>query len=243
MWRLIVVTFGFLALAFYELSGGADYAAIEQSIQRQGIGPHPSERQADVPTFASLPVKTENDTDLSQRVEATLAALPVTRTETAPTPEPTQAEKIAALTAGSDDAGLPADADEAAVIAALQEAGAELREASTGAIALIARAQRDADTQRLLNSEPETRPERVPDIRVVEGDLVNMRDGPGTEFQKLTSLTGGTEVVVLNAPGNGWLELEVVETGQVGWMADWLVSAAFDTPDVATTAGYSDAGN
>ena len=31
---------------------------------------------------------------------------------------------------------------------------------------------------------------------------------------------------VLQAPGNGWLELQVVSTGETGWMADWLVTAS-----------------
>ncbi|WP_198586122.1 SH3 domain-containing protein [Roseovarius salinarum] len=39
MWRFIVVVFGFLALAFYELSGGADYAPRPNSLQvRAEIG-------------------------------------------------------------------------------------------------------------------------------------------------------------------------------------------------------------
>lgn len=241
MWRLIVVTFGILALVFYQLSGGADYAPAEQSVQRQGIGPHLSTRQADRPLRTALPQSAPRAPapDGTQRVRATLAVVPVTRAGTVDNSEIAQPEKIEALTAEPDDAGLPEDADEAAVIAALQEAGAEMRENSTSAIALIARAEREAETRRLLESEPAPQASAPRDIRVVEGDVVNMRDGPGTEYEKVAALTGGTEVVVLYAPGNGWLELEVLETGQVGWMADWLVSTAFETTDVSVRGANS----
>lgn len=64
------------------------------------------------------------------------------------------------------------------------------------------------------------------DIRFVTGDVVNVRSGPGTAFEAVGKLTGGTEVIVIDEPGNGWVLLEVAETGETGWMADWLVTAA-----------------
>lgn len=234
MWRLIVVTFGTLALAFYELSGGADYAPVENSVQRQGIGPHLPRETPNVTTLASATQGSNPalDTDQSERIQATLASLPVARgTDEIPSPE-SEAEKIDTLTAQTEVASLPEDADDAAVIAALQDAGAEMRSASTGAIALFARAQREADTQRILRAEAEDTTTAAPrDIRVVQGDLVNMRGGPGTEYEKIAALVGGTEVAVLQSPGDGWIELEVVETGLVGWMADWLVSTAFEATE------------
>lgn len=64
------------------------------------------------------------------------------------------------------------------------------------------------------------------DIRQVTGTVVNMRDGPSTYFLKLGKLRQGDEVEVLGASGDGWLQIRVTDTGQIGWMADWLVSAA-----------------
>lgn len=64
------------------------------------------------------------------------------------------------------------------------------------------------------------------DIREVTGDLVNMRSGPGTDFDRIDKLSRGTEVEVLESDGRGWVRLRVVETGEVGWVADWLVNAA-----------------
>ncbi|WP_375174728.1 SH3 domain-containing protein [Pseudooceanicola sp.] len=64
------------------------------------------------------------------------------------------------------------------------------------------------------------------DLREVTGNSVNMREGPGTRFSVVDQLQRGDAVEVLDEPGNGWLKLRVAESGQVGWMADFLVSSA-----------------
>lgn len=242
MWRLTVVTFGILALAFYEMSGGADYAPAENSVQRKGIGPHYASKTSDGIERASLAQVQNSESELGsgKSVQSTLANLPVARVETAET----QSEKALVLTAQPNASGLPEDAAEADIIAALQEAGAEMREASNGAIQLFARAERDADTQRILKEEEDgLASSEARDIRVVQGDVVNMRGGPGTEYDKIAAITGGTEVVVLFAPGNGWLELQIVETGQVGWMADWLVSTAYESSGFSGAAAGATTSN
>jgi uncharacterized protein YgiM (DUF1202 family) len=53
-----------------------------------------------------------------------------------------------------------------------------------------------------------------------------MRNGPGTSYSVVDRLQRGDTVEVLAEPGNGWLKLRVAESGQVGWMADFLVSSA-----------------
>ncbi len=73
--------------------------------------------------------------------------------------------------------------------------------------------------------EPEVE-ERQPDIRSVTGNRVNMRNGPGTNYSVIDRLTRGTEVEVLQEPGNQWVKLRVLDTNRVGWMADWLITAA-----------------
>lgn len=65
---------------------------------------------------------------------------------------------------------------------------------------------------------PQPEPDPSLDIRVVVGSSVNMRLGPGTGYNKVAALTGGTEVVALE-DSNGWTRLKVVDTGRVGWMA------------------------
>lgn len=61
------------------------------------------------------------------------------------------------------------------------------------------------------------------DVRQVSGNRVNLRNGPGTQYNVLSKLTRGEQVAVLQDPGNGWLKLRVVETKRVGWLAASLV--------------------
>jgi len=77
-------------------------------------------------------------------------------------------------------------------------------------------------------AEPLTVPEvtQPRDIREVTGNVVNMRDGPGTSFERVGKITKGTEIEVLEDPGNSWVKLQVLETGETGWIADWLITVA-----------------
>ncbi|MEO0487457.1 MAG: SH3 domain-containing protein [Pseudomonadota bacterium] len=83
----------------------------------------------------------------------------------------------------------------------------------------------DAVTQTvaaLLEEEPATLAPPA-DLRVVTGDRVNMRAGPGTDFGVITQLVRGQEAEVLQDPGTGWVEIRVSTSGEVGWMANWLM--------------------
>lgn len=62
------------------------------------------------------------------------------------------------------------------------------------------------------------------DLRSVAGTRVNMRDGPGTNFDVLVTLDGGTTTEVLFADGTGWVRIRVVDTGLEGWMAERLLT-------------------
>ena len=73
----------------------------------------------------------------------------------------------------------------------------------------------------LLEEEADAAPA---DLRVVTGDRVNMRAGPSTEFGVITQLVRGQEAEVLQDPGTGWVEIRVSGSGEVGWMADWLMA-------------------
>ncbi|MEM9438048.1 MAG: SH3 domain-containing protein [Pseudomonadota bacterium] len=61
------------------------------------------------------------------------------------------------------------------------------------------------------------------DLRSVSGSRVNMRNGPGTQYQVLAQLARGDEAEVLQDPGAGWVKIRVAETGRVGWMAASLL--------------------
>ncbi len=64
------------------------------------------------------------------------------------------------------------------------------------------------------------------DIRLVTGNIVNMRSGPGTIFERVGKITKGMEIEVLEDPGNSWVSILVLDTGETGWIADWLITAA-----------------
>lgn len=61
------------------------------------------------------------------------------------------------------------------------------------------------------------------DIRQVTGNRVNVRGGPGTDFDVVAQAVLGDEVEVIIDDGTGWVQLRF-EGGQTGWMADFLLS-------------------
>ncbi|MGV6840746.1 MAG: SH3 domain-containing protein [Planktomarina sp.] len=77
-----------------------------------------------------------------------------------------------------------------------------------------------------LSVEPATTPLPTPpaDIRRVSGTRVNMRNGPSTNNPVLDKLSQGQLVRILQTPGNGWVKLRIQDTGQVGWMAERLLT-------------------
>ncbi|SMX39747.1 SH3 domain-containing protein [Octadecabacter ascidiaceicola] len=66
--------------------------------------------------------------------------------------------------------------------------------------------------------------EPVLDIRRVGGSRVNMRMGPGTDFDVITTLNSGTELEILSVNADGWANVSTVDRGIEGWMAERLLS-------------------
>ncbi|MCF6445937.1 SH3 domain-containing protein [Nereida sp. MMG025] len=152
MWRLIVVTFGFLGFSFYELSGGDEFEAQAwpepaKTVQVTQTQPEPEPTPI---TLASVSTKNTN--------EETLSLTPLA--------EPEKVEEVVAT--------------------------------------------------------PEPVVEQ--DIRKVTGNRVNFRNGPGTTYGVVGKLTGGTETLVLQEPGNGWVKIRT-QDGKIGWIADFLLTA------------------
>ena len=56
------------------------------------------------------------------------------------------------------------------------------------------------------------------DIRLVSGDWVNMRSGPGTTYEVLNTLPYGTMTELVSTDGN-WAQIRLTETGELGWMS------------------------
>ncbi|MFZ3584290.1 SH3 domain-containing protein [Loktanella sp. DJP18] len=62
-------------------------------------------------------------------------------------------------------------------------------------------------------------------IREVAGRAVNMREGPSTSFDVIDTLPQGTQTEVIDSDGAGWVRVRVLETGQIGWMAERLLTS------------------
>lgn len=75
-----------------------------------------------------------------------------------------------------------------------------------------------------LEEAPEfflSKPDR--DIRTVQGFQANMRSGPGTDFHILDQLAGGTEVEILEDPGEGWIKIRRLDVETSGWVSATLL--------------------
>ena len=53
-----------------------------------------------------------------------------------------------------------------------------------------------------------------------------MRSGPGTNFDVLDTLPGGTEAEVMEVNASGWARIRILSTGEEGWMAERLLDAS-----------------
>lgn len=228
MWRFILITFAFLGWSFYELSGGADYEPRTNSIQARAL--------LDDVRPVARPVRTH----VAQLSDTGGVA---TATDTA---TPLQADTPARVTAprsdGDNDGGAritlaSASADSPAthtislpIISAqpvdiVQQLGAA-QPRITG-LTLRGLSDDTASTDGTGTTEQNPRPaRRDADIRTIAGSAVNMRAGPGTQYDRIARLVRGNKVAVLQDPGNGWLKLRVIASGRVGWMADSLVTAS-----------------
>jgi len=65
----------------------------------------------------------------------------------------------------------------------------------------------------------------VVDIREVGSSRVNMRSGPGTNFDVIVTLNSGTALEVIEVDESGWANVATVDRGIEGWMAERLLTA------------------
>lgn len=205
MWRFVLVSLVVMGWSFYELSGGSDYAPVENSIQVQGLPDRTPPRPA-----AQEPAA--RNRTLAQ-VEAMMDELGRAQTE-AEDRIRTEAEELSlTLAAVNTDGPSIIEAEASRPKAELLELQIEERrgESTADIEAAVAAAIGDvtADPSRL---------------RWVKETVVDLRTGPGLTFDKVARITKGTEVAVLEDPGHGWLNVRVMDTYQTGWLAEWLVT-------------------
>ena len=209
MTRFIIISFVFLAFAFYELSGGADFDAEKTRLARidapaeviqTSLDRDVADASVATPVSAPLP---ENVTRVSLNLEtvndilrptSTLQTKPAVK-RPAPTPEATEAVSEEAPTII-----LPSLLVDRPVITPVDFGD-------------------DSSVQTVAAT-----PTASGEVRQVTGSSVNVRGGPGTDFSVVDRLVRGDQVEILQDPGNGWVQLRAVGGDTVGWMADFLLS-------------------
>ncbi|MFD1343721.1 SH3 domain-containing protein [Litorisediminicola beolgyonensis] len=206
MARFMLLTFAFLGWAFYEMSGGSDFEPgwYIESAEAKTVDP------AEMPAV-------EVAEDASAEDPAPMTEI-VARAETSPE---TFAVIQTAAPASSADAAPVVKASLRTDEPAPEAQGLRVTTRSTAASfdsnVVIGRRQPANAVATSTGSG---------DVREVAGSRVNMRNGPGTNFSVVDSLSRGARVEVIDEPGNGWLKLRVVSTEEIGWMADYLVTAS-----------------
>ena len=197
MWRFIMVSFAFLGWSFYVLSGGADYAPHAHSLQAQArSGGGQVVARVDPVVVSQLAA----GDDRANNVDLTI-------------PTFTTLADFDRSKSGSLEVTLVSVQPEVEFEAGLNAAAQKVE-------TLI-------QTPELTETDNAPEPAAAStDIRLVNGSTVNLRDGPSIFYLELASLDKDTRVEVMDDPGKGWLKVRVVETDQIGWMADWLVTAA-----------------
>lgn len=199
MARFILITFAFLAFAFYEMSGGADFDAEETRLARIDAPAVVEETPLQVATVApAAPAIPENVTRVSLNLTSVNDVLRPQRNVRTTAARQRVVEPEVTETALSEEEPtliLPSLILDAAVITPVDFNAPRTQEDVTGR-----------------------------DVRAVSARSVNVRGGPGTDYSVVNRLTRGAEVEVLQDPGNGWVKLRPLDGGTIGWMADYLLS-------------------
>lgn len=195
--KFVVLSFVFMGFAFYELSGGEDFV------------PRKAEMIAAAKAEAAEKAKAREARLAYVQPERVAPPEPVTEVAVRAAPKPVTAPEPTVRTVETAASQTPA------VTLASLESSPELFETSV--------IQLSAAPETALTPEVTETPEPL-DIRQVAGTRVNMRVGPGTAYNVLTSLPQGTAVEIIDADGAGWVKLRTVEDEMVGWMAEYLLT-------------------
>lgn len=209
MWRFLLIGFAFLGVSFYVLSGGASYEPAPNSLQAQAKLP-PDER---------INYRAPKVEDVGQDEPQTLAEV-VTSFEALGTAQD-DAEDLALTLASvrTDATGLleaEASRPKAELLnMALPETTFEIRTNTEEDQSAIDAAVAAALGEVTFDASQ---------IRWVKENIIDLRSGPGLTFDRVTQLTKGAEVAILEAPGHGWLNVQVVDGFETGWVAEWLLT-------------------
>lgn len=218
MKRFILLSFGFLGWAFYELSGGDEFESASARVARLAPAPEVTVSQVDEAapkeTVTLAAAETVIDTDPPESGEVSRVSLNLTTLQDAQ-------EEVAETAA--EVAGSPTIVDPETGVAV--NTGLTLASADTPAIIPSLIAPNNTSAATVQTASLQGNANGSADIRTVSGNRVNVRGGPGTDFGIVGKLVRGDAVEILQDDGNGWVLMRSVETGDQGWLADFLLNS------------------
>jgi hypothetical protein len=178
---------------YYELSGGAGFVPETRPDTATAVAQAPADG-AD-PGTAVVPAVVPADSDPLDGVTV------VTRADTLALDSLPDANSIADPAAAPDSIAIDADSVADALSQALGEPVL-----NTGEPEPLPQEEQTASA-----------PPAAANLREVTGDSVNLRDGPGTNFNVVDRLSRGTVISVLDSGPGGWVYVEI--NGLTGWMS------------------------
>lgn len=213
MKRFIFISFGFLALAFFEMSGGTAFDPVEA---RSAAVAARSEADATVAdsTVESPRAAVEaspGDGPTITRLSLNLASLDDVLNPVVEVEEPTRAILSKPVEQTPTTTAVPATQSVDAT-AVTFDATAEPQVILPSII--FPGSTSSASSERVSSGR---------DTRVVSAAIVNMRGGPGTGFEVVAKLNRDTQVEILQDNGAGWVKLRPIAGGPEGWIADYLL--------------------
>lgn len=215
MKTFILVSFGFLGLVFYEMSGGSDFDP--NAIREQRLAALAAEEAEKAAKKA--------EREAPEPAPVVVAEAPRVFVDTDPPLKPVDAEVTRVALNLTTLEAIPAAAP--AIEAAVAEAQGE---AVPQNVSLVTSS---AETPAIIPSliapndglqESVSQVSLTEDIRTVSGNRVNVRGGPGTSFGVVGRMVRGDAVIVLEDNGNGWVRFESVDGATDGWVADFLLT-------------------
>jgi hypothetical protein len=203
--RYILLSFLFMGWTFYQLSGGADFeppsakqVAIAEPIDEPKVQTEPSVAELTAPEPVAKPEP---------------VVLPEASAQLDRVAEPEPSNVAPELVVAEIDTETPAPTG--IVISADWSTDLESQTVGTDTVFSLASLGQLSET---VTEDP------IWGIRTVKGTEVNVRSGPGTTHSVVSRLIGGTEVQVLNDPGEGWVKMRHLESETVGWMSASLLT-------------------
>ncbi len=215
MKRFIVLAFVFMGLGFYEISGGGDFDPLDTRAAL--IDARQTRDEVRIAALGSVDLYksdlAQNDTTVTRSVDTqensdvTRAALNLVSFEAAKQPESTPIPEVKAEPV-QDLSELAAQ--EELSLASLERTSALRPDNTFSGNSVVSTPSGTAGFEQ--------------DIRTVKGTRVNMRSGPGTEYDVIDQLVQATRVEILTDTGNGWVELRPIDGGPTGWIAEFLLT-------------------